>query len=60
MKDSKHNIEKRESVDITVDGHKVKISFANEHNPGVAKLVKDALIDSFIRRSKTGRRTEPT
>lgn len=38
------------SVVTEVDGHEIKLTFADEYNPKVAKLVRNALIDSFLKR----------
>lgn len=42
---------KGKTIDITVEGHPVKISFADEYNAGISQLIKNALIDDFLRKN---------
>lgn len=37
---------------MTIDGHQVTISFAQEYNPSLSKLVRTTLLDSFIRKNE--------
>lgn len=37
---------------MTIDGHQVTISFAQEYNPNLSKLVRTTLLDSFIRKNE--------
>lgn len=37
-------------VHMTIDGHDITICFSQEYNPTLASLVKETLIDSFLRR----------
>ena len=36
---------------MTIDGHQVTISFAQEYNPNLSKLVRTTLLDAFIRQN---------
>jgi len=38
------------TLDLTVSGHQVKLSFAPEQNPTVAHQIRTSLIDAYIRR----------
>ena len=40
------------SMSTVINGHKVTFRFAEKHNPNIAQLVKDTLIDSFIHSQK--------
>lgn len=42
---------KSKQVNMTIDGHQVTISFAQENNPTLAALVRNTLLDSFIRKN---------
>ncbi len=42
---------KPKQMNMTIDGHKVTISFAQEYNPTLAALVRNTLLDSFIRKN---------
>ena len=37
---------------MTIDGHQVTISFAQEYNPNLSKLVRTTLLDFFIRKNE--------
>lgn len=39
-------------IQMTIEGHKVTISFAQEANPTLSALVRNTLLDAYIR--KTG------
>lgn len=41
----------QQEVHMTIDGHKITVCFANERNPALASLVKETLIDSFLRKN---------
>jgi len=43
--------DKSKGITIAVSGHQVTISFADEYNPHIANIVKNALIDSYIRKN---------
>lgn len=36
---------------MEIDGHKITICFSKEYNPMLAALVKETLIDSFLRKN---------
>lgn len=36
---------------MTIEGHKVTISFAQEANPTLAALVRNTLLDAYIRKN---------
>ena len=38
-------------VQMTIEGHKVTISFAQEANPTLAALVRNTLLDAYIRKN---------
>ncbi len=44
----------KQEAHLTVDGHKVTICFSPDYNPTLASLVKETLIDSFLRRNGIG------
>lgn len=37
------------TVELSISGHQVKLSFAPEQNPTVAQQIRTSLIDSYIR-----------
>lgn len=39
-------------IQMTIEGHKVTVSFAQEANPTLSALVRNTLLDAYIR--KTG------
>ena len=39
-----------QTVELSISGHQVCLSFAREPNPVVAQLIRTSLIDSYIRR----------
>ena len=39
-------------LNMTIDGHKVTLSFSQEYNPAVSKLVRNTLLDAFIRKNE--------
>ena len=41
----------QQEVHMTIDGHKITICFSQEYNPKLASLVKETLIDSFLRKN---------
>lgn len=45
------DIPKGKTINITVDGYPVRISFSNEYNPDIAQQIKNALIDDFLRKN---------
>ncbi len=44
----------KQEAHLTVDGHAVTICFSPDYNPTLASLVKETLIDSFLRRNGIG------
>jgi hypothetical protein len=38
-------------LNMTIDGHKVMISFATVSNPQISQLVRNTLLDSYIRKN---------
>lgn len=47
-----HITEKRvgNQIHMTVDGHKVTLSFAEKHNPTLSAVVRNTLLDAYIKR----------
>lgn len=41
----------KETAKMVIDGHEITFSFASHPNPTLAQVVKENLIDSYIRRS---------
>ena len=39
-----------QTVELSISGHQVRLSFAQERNPAVARQIRVSLIDSYIRR----------
>lgn len=39
------------NMQMTIDGHKVTISFAQECNPALSSLVRNTLLDAYIRKN---------
>lgn len=42
---------KPQQLSMTIDGHKVTISFANEATPHISQLVRNTLLDSYIKQN---------
>ena len=38
-------------LSMTIDGHKVTISFTTESNPNILQLVRNTLLDSYIKKN---------
>lgn len=38
-------------LNMTIDGHSVTISFATESTPGISQLVRNTLLDSYIKKN---------
>lgn len=51
MMNAVKDTEKNKVVTMSVSGHPVTISFSDEYNPHIAEIVKNALIDSYIRKN---------
>lgn len=45
---------KEQEAHMEIDGHKITICFADEFNPALATLVKETLIDAFLRKNGIG------
>ena len=45
---------KSQTVELNVSGHQVRLSFAQERNPTIAQQIRVSLIDSYIRRHRSG------
>ena len=43
-----------QTVELNISGHQVRLSFAQEQNPTVARQIRVSLIDSYIRRHGCG------
>lgn len=43
--------ENKHKIQMTVEGHKVTISFAQEANPALSALVRNTLLDAYIRKN---------
>ncbi len=38
-------------INLIIDGHKVSIGFAPEYNPNLSALVRNTLLDAYIRKN---------
>ncbi len=38
-------------INLIIDGHKVSIGFAQEYNPKLSALVRNTLLDAYIRKN---------
>ncbi len=38
-------------INLIIDGHKVSIGFAPEYNPKLSALVRNTLLDAYIRKN---------
>lgn len=47
-------------ITLMIDGHKVSIGFAQEYNPKLSALVRNTLLDSYIRKNGLCAEKEPT
>ncbi len=43
-----------EQIRMMVDGHPVTCTFAKEHNPSLSALIRNTLLDSYIKRVGLG------
>ena len=43
-----------QTVELSISGHQVHLSFSQERNPTVAQQIRVSLIDSYIRRHGSG------
>ena len=43
-----------QTVELSISGHQVCLSFSQERNPTVAQQIRVSLIDSYIRRHGSG------
>lgn len=46
------------NMQMTIDGHKVTISFAQEYNPSLSSLVRNTLLDAYIRKNGLSAETQ--
>ena len=37
-------------ISMTIDGHKIIVSFASKHNPNISQLVRSTLLDAYVRK----------
>ena len=42
---------------MTINGHKITLSFAPNYNPEISKLVRTTLLDAYIRKHEIGSTT---
>ena len=42
---------------MTINGHKITLSFAPNYNPEISKLVRTTLLDAYIRKHEIGSAT---
>ena len=43
-----------QTVELSISGHQIRLSFAQEQNPTIAQQIRVSLIDSYIRRHGRG------
>lgn len=48
---NQNNEKNQKQLDMCVRGRKVTLSFSEEYNPNLSQLVRNALLDSFIRQN---------
>lgn len=58
MKEQTQEKKNTHQMQLTIDGHKVVITFAAECNPTLSSLVRNTLLDSYIRRNSLGAETQ--
>ena len=46
-------------IQMTIEGHKVTISFAQETNPTLSALVRNTLLDAYIRKNGLSSEEQP-
>lgn len=46
------------NIQMTIDSHKVTISFAQEYNPSLSSLVRNTLLDAYIRKNGLSAETQ--
>lgn len=51
MKEQSQDKQNTRQVQMTIDGYKVTISFAPECNPTLSSLVRNTLLDAYIRKN---------
>ena len=44
----------KNTMELTISGHQVSLTFAPEQNPNIAQQIRASLIDSFIRQHGSG------
>ena len=48
---NQNNEKNRKQLEMCVRGRKVTLGFSEEYNPNLSQLVRNALLDSFIRQN---------
>ena len=48
---NRNNEKNQKQLEMCVRGRKVTLSFSEEYNPNLSQLVRNALLDSFIRQN---------
>ena len=48
---NQNNDKKQKQLEMCVRGRKVTLNFSEEYNPNLSQLVRNALLDSFIRQN---------
>lgn len=51
MKEQTQERKNTHQIQMTIDGHKITISFAQECNPALSPLVRNTLLDAYIRKN---------
>ncbi len=46
-------------INLIINGHKVSIGFAQEYNPNLSALVRNTLLDAYIRKNGLCAEKEP-
>ena len=54
MKEQTQERKNTHQMQMTIDGHKITISFAQECNPALSPLVRNTLLDAYIRKNGMG------
>lgn len=58
MKEQTQERKNTHQIQMTIDGHKITISFAQECNPALSSLVRNTLLDDYIRRNGLSAETQ--
>lgn len=51
MSDNITSQDSAKKLHMSIDGHRVTISFATEHNSDVSSMIRNMLLDDYIRRN---------